>query len=338
MRNRHLEGITPVDELELDQKEIKNNGEPEKSRAAKEAKEAKDIDVEKEPESEEAEGSNEDKERKSALNEAREKFAEMPDSRSEITKEVSFSEEKITPAQFREEIKKKAEKFDGSKTEAVVNFVRDGVCDWKICKGLREGFAEIVSDVIIEVLTKAGIDNEELAKIENIIDTGGGYGNNLKVIIRKIKEKNKSDKKINGVCLDNKTSLSEEAENDEEIVGSYQDACETSFEDGSFDLVMATHLLQEIKGIENKKNILREMKRISKGIIVLMVEEKRIGVDGMKDWTNHIVNNFNTKFDVLKEDEYKKLFEELGFTIEAEVRSEPNKITYLLKFDKEKVE
>ncbi|MCK4919082.1 MAG: methyltransferase domain-containing protein [Candidatus Pacebacteria bacterium] len=330
MQNKYIEGLTSADELKLDQEEVEIKGKYERDRTLKKAE---DFKIDQELKSKNTESSNE-----SAIEKAREKLAEMPDSKSEIEKDVSLKEKKLSPAKFREEIKKKSEKFDGSETEEVVNFVRDGVCDWKICKGLREGFAEVMSDVIIEALTKARIDNEELAKIENIIDIGGGYGDNLKAIISKIKEKRKSDKKINGVCLDNKTSLSEEAENDEEIVGSYQDAYETSFEDGSFDLVMATHLLQEIKGIKNKENILQEMKRISKGRIVLMVEEKRSGVDGIKDWTNHVVNNFNAKFDVLDEDKYKKLFEELGFTIEAEVKSEPNKITYLLKFEKTKVE
>ena len=276
-----------------------------------------------------------------ALDKAREKITELSDSESEIVKNNSL-EEKLTPARFREEIEKQAEKFEGSTTEEVVNFVRDAVSNLKVCKSARKGFAEVVSDSIIEVLTKTKTDEEKLLKIEELeaIDMGGGYGDNLKAVIGKIKEVRKSNKKINGVCLDNKTSLSKEVKKDEEITGSYQDAYKTSFEDDSFDLVMATHLLQEIKGMENKKNILREMARISKGRIVLMVEFKRSGLDGQKDKLNHFVNNLNFKYDVLEKKEYEDLFEKLGFTIESQSdpdEKSPNKITYLLNIEDKNV-
>ena len=272
-----------------------------------------------------------------ALDKARENITELPDSESEIVKDSSL-EEKLTPARFREEIEKQAEKFEGSTAEKVINFARDTVSNLKICEGAREGFAEIVSDSIIEVLVKAKIDKEELSEIKEIIDIGGGYGDNLKAVITKIKEIRENDEKINGVCLDNKTSLSKGIEKDEEITGSYQDARKTSFEDDSFNLVMATHLLQEIKGIENKENILLEMARISKGRIVFMVELKRSGFDGQKDKLNHFINNFNFKYDVLEKKEYEDLFEKLGFTIKAQMdpdKESSNKITYLLKISKE---
>ncbi|MCK5332234.1 methyltransferase domain-containing protein [Candidatus Parcubacteria bacterium] len=312
-------GITLDEKKRGEQNEINEKGKPERSRSFKK----QEFDNQKTEEGNEGD-----------LEIARNDLEKIPAVEGENTEEDSLKEKKISPEQFREEIKRKAEKFDGSKTEEVVNFVRDGVSELKFCRGPREGFAEAVSNIIIEVLMQAGIDNEELAKIENIIDIGGGYGDNLKATIAKIKEMRENDDKINGVCLDSKTGLSKKVESDEEVVGSFQDAKETSFKDNSFDLVVATHLLQEIKGIKNKENILQEMKRISKGRMVLMVEEKRSGVDGLKDWANHVANNFNTKFDVLRGDQYKKLFEELGLTIESEIRSEPNKITYLLKFDR----
>ena len=322
----------------LKQKEIEKKGSPERERTFEDKGE---IDIDSE-EFELSEGSLEND-----LNKAREKIVELPDNESEIAKNNPLEEKKLTPATFREKIKEKAEKFSGSTTEEAVNFVRDAVSNWKVCESAREGFAEVVSDSIIEALTKAKTDEEkllkieELIKIEEMIDIGGGYGDNLKAVIAKIKEIRKSNKKINGVCLDNKTSLSKEVEKDEEITGSYQDANETSFKDGSFDLVMATHLLQEIKGIGNKEKILLEMARISKDRIVLMVEFKRGGLDGQKDKLNHFINNFNFKYDVLEKNEYEDLFEKLGFTIEAQSdpdEKSPNKITYLLKVNKEETE
>ena len=333
MRNR-IEDMTRDKEDLLKRKETEDVGKPERQRTFKDEGE---MDIE----SKKPELDKDDPE--SVLDKAREKIAELPDNESEIAKNNPLEEKKLTLTGFREKIKERAEKFDGSTAEEAVNFVRDAVSNWKVCEGAREGFAEVVSDSIIEVLTKTKTDEgelskiEELIKIEEMIDMGGGYGDNLKAVIAKIKEERKSNKKINGVCLDNKTSLSKEVEKDGEITGSYQDAYKTSFEDDSFDLVMATHLLQEIKGMENKKNILREMARISKGRIVLMVEFKRGGLDGQKDKLNHFINNFNLKFDVLEKKEYEDLFEKLGFTIEAQSdpdEKSPNKITYLLKVNK----
>lgn len=355
--NEVKENLTLDEELESNRQEVedKRNNERHRTFEIQEKKESKPD--EESLESSESEDPDENHENDSVLRKAREalqEIEEFPDNIIENEVSSLSKERELTPKKFREKVKNIPEKFVGSTAEKAINFIRDGVCDWKMCKSPREGFAETVSDTIIEVLTKVEENEEgllkeeidalilmkieELLKIKGIIDFGGGYGDNLKATIKKIKKVRKSNKKINGVCLDNKTSLSKRAERDVEITGSYQDAYKTSFKDDSFDLVMATHLLQEIKGIENKKKVLLEMKRISRGKIVLMVEEKRSGFDGIKDKANHFVNNFNTKFDVLGEEEYKELFEELGFTIESEVKSVPNKITYLLKFKKEKVE
>ena len=340
MRNR-IEDMTRDEEDSLKRKEIEKKGEPERERTFEEQSEKDEMDIEtKEFESDESDSKREKEE-------VRKKIENIPDKKDE-NENCDFSEEKkLTPVKFSEETEKKEEKFYGSTTEEVVNFVRDTVSNLKVCEGAREGFAEIVSDSIIEVLTKAKTDEEKLLKIEGlikieeVIDVGGGYGDNLKAVIGKIKEERKNNEKINGVCLDNKTSLSKGVEKDEEITGSYQDANETSFKYGSFDLVMATHLLQEIKGMENKKNVLREMARISKGKIVLMIEFKRSGFDGRKDKFNHFINNFNFKYDVLEKKEYEDIFEKLGFTIEAQSdpdEKSPNKITYLLKINKEETE
>jgi len=348
--NKEDRSTTPNRESEKDRREVENKGKPENNRISKETE---NINVDQELESGKLEDFNGDAEKESALKEIRKTIEVTSDDEKKGESDLSEGR-KETIAEFQERIEKEAEKFSGSITGEVVNFVRDEVSDCKFCKGPREGYAEIVSKAIIEVLTeveenteglsKEEIDAKKLSKVEElknikeIIDIGGGYGDNLQATIQKIKEATKDDEAINGVCLDEKTSLSNEVEKDEEIMGSYQDACETSFEDNSFDLVMATHLLQEMKGIENKKKVLLEMKRISKGKIALMVEKKRSGVDGIKDLIAHVANNFNTKFDVLGEEEYKELFEELGFMVESEVKSDPNKITYLLKFEKEKEE
>ena len=295
--------LTPGDKLKNNAKEVGDKGRPERNR-----------DLEK----------------------ARENLAEMSDNTEKDNEDVSSSKEKVSPSQFRKDVEKKPEEFIGSKTEEAVNYIRDTFSNSKTCERPRKKYAEVVSKSIIEVLTKAKISNDELKNIKEIIDVGGGYGDNLEAIIQKIEEASGNETKINGVCLDNKTSPSKNVEKNEQITGSYQDVFDMSFKDNSFDLVMATHLLQEIDGIENKEDILQKLIKISKGRIVLMVEEKRSGVDGMKDKIIHFANNFNTKFDVLDEKGYQDLFERLGLAIEAEVKSEPNKITYLLKFEKKK--
>ena len=321
------------EDIEL-KREIKDKGRPERNRTFEEQEKEGEMNIGAER-SELDEG---DLERE--IGEAREVIEKFSDNKNETTKDDYLKEEKLTPKGFREKIENKAEKFVGPVTEKVVNLVRDKVSDYKFCRGPREGFAEDVSDAIIEIL-KDKFSKEELSKVKEMIDIGGGYGENLLAVMKKIEGARDNGEEINGVCLDKKTSLSNGVKEDSKIIGSYQDANETSFEDNSFDLVMATHLLQEIKGIDNKKKVLLEMKRISKGRIVIMVEFKRSGSDGLKDLSNHVVNNFNFKFDVLEKNEYEDLFRKLGFEIEARStpdKKSPNKITYLLKVNKEKDE
>lgn len=310
----------------LKQKEIEEKGSPERERTFEDKGE---IDID----SEEFESSKSSLE--NDLNKVREKVAEFPDKKDE-NENCDFSEEgKLTLAKFREETEKKAEKFNGYTTEEVVNFVRDTVSNLKVCEGAREDFAEVVSGSIFEML-KDKLSKEELSEIEEMIDIGGGYGENLELTIKKIEEETGCKNKINGVCLDNKTSLSSGVKKNPKIVGSYQNAEKTSFEEDSFDLVMATHLLQEVKEMDAKEDVLREMARISKGRIVLLVEFERSGFDGQKDKLNHFINNFNIKYDVLEKKEYEDLFEKLGFIIEVQIDPEksPNKITYLLRVSK----
>ncbi len=268
------------------------------------------------------------------IGKAREKLKKVYKKQEADSEEIE-ERGKINAEEFFDEAKSKESDIElslGGKTiESISNI--------KSSQEIRDNTAKEKVPEVIKALKEMGDSLENIKEnVKVILDVGAGWGENLRDLAKELGAEK-------GIAIDKSTVLSESVKSDEEVGDKLTmvsgDAIEEMkhLENNSIDLSMAIALLQVVNRDEKIK-ILKEMRRVSE-LVVIVDELKRDGLGGFRDlFMNKLYNAGMGKYEVLKEGEWEKVFEEAGLVVVEEIFNKfgKNDFVIVLKKMEEKVE
>lgn len=298
-----------------------------------------EIEVEQEkPETEEMESEPVKQEQnEQELNEAREKLGEKykeqkPD--SNIAESETGEQKQLGFNDFFDEAKKKEDNIK----LPVVGRVAEAVSNTGSSQEVRDNTAKEKVPEVIGALEDIYGNLENIKEnIKTVVDLGAGWGENLESLIKELGAEK-------GIAIDKSAVLSKKVKEEmgDKITMASGDALEEMkrLENKvvKVDMSAAFAFLQVLPE-EEKIKILKKMGEISE-LVVIVDELKRDGLGGLRDlFMNKLYNAGMGKYEVLKEEDWKRTFEKAGLVLVEEVFNKfgKNGFVAVLKKAEEKV-
>ncbi|MDF1498331.1 MAG: class I SAM-dependent methyltransferase [Patescibacteria group bacterium] len=303
--------ITPDEESKLSKDEINEKGNPENKRTFE-----KDM------------SGNEDMTKQLPLLELEEQKRELKKTREDIQNIPNQNKENKT------EEESKIKLSPGGRVVKSINNMRSA-------QEVRDKTAEKKVPEVIRALEEIYGSLENVKRnIKTIIDIGSGWGENLSLLVEKLKAEK-------GTAIDKNADFSQEVKNKfgNKLAMVNGDALKEIkyLESKDVDMSTAFAFLQVLSE-EEKVQILKKMGEIS-DLVVVVDELKRDGLKGLKDWAMNKAFNAGDmlleksfpKYKVLKKEGWEETFEKAGLSIKVFNKFGNNDFVAVLKKVEEKV-
>jgi len=311
----------------LNQREIKDKGNPERNREYNKTlekvnnnSESETVDrvVEKvEPDKESLEKEEIEKiEKEREIQEARKRIENMPDKEQEDNnKQQTEAQEQYSGKELFEKAREEKGGVEEVMRLSIIGNVSEKISNTSQSQEARDKTAERKAPEVIKALEDIYGDLENIKENFGIImDIGAGWGENLRDLAEKLEVKK-------AIGVDPNTIYSEKVNEKlgDKLAWVKRDAMEVMklLKAGAVDMSTLFAFLQ-ILDDEEKIKILEKIGEVTKEAIVIVDELKRDGFDGLKDlFTNKLYNAGMGKYKVLSEDGWKEIFKKAGLAVEV---------------------